>query len=111
MQNEIATLVEDIKADYLAFTSNNGTADLSPINIQMIAEFNDNIEIRKGRKYIKIVSNNSVWGFIVNTDTDAKFKEGDILKAAGFNTPARNSARGNIIEGDYSIAWTGPHYL
>ena len=41
---------------------------------------------------------------------DAKFKKGDILKAASFNSPARNQARGNIFE-KYSVAWTGPHYL
>ena len=27
-----------------------------------------------------------VWGFVVNTDDDKKFKRGDILKAQGWNT-------------------------
>ena len=39
-----------------------------------------------------------VWGFVVNTDSDKKFKKGDLLKA-GFNAPARNAARGNVLEG------------
>ena len=44
--------------------------------------------------------------------TDFKhFKKGDILKAAGYNAPALNSARGNILSGNYAIQWTGPLYL
>ena len=45
--------------------------------------------------------------FVVATDKDAKFKKGDILKAAGWAAPARNFARGNILEGSYAINWTG----
>ena len=58
----------------------------------------------------KIVRDNTVWGFIVKNDFK-HFRKGDILKAAGFNAPALNQARGNILDDDYSIAWTGPHYL
>ena len=39
------------------------------------------------------------------------FKKGDILKAAGYNAPALNSARGNVLTGNYAIQWTGPLYL
>ena len=75
--------------------------------------------IKEGQKYIKIgrVSDHTqgrmgqVWGFVVNTDTDSKFKKGDLLKAAGFNAPARNAARGNVLEGGFGIRWTGPLYL
>ena len=52
-----------------------------------------------------------VWGFVVGTDTDPKFKKGDVLKAAGFNAPARNAPRGNVLEGGFNINWTGPEYL
>ena len=52
-----------------------------------------------------------VWGFVVAVDTDKKFKKGDLLKAAGFNAPARNAARGNVLEGGFRICWTGPEYL
>ena len=41
----------------------------------------------------------------------AKFQKGDVLKAAGFNAPALNSARGNVLTGNYAIQWTGPLYL
>ena len=36
--------------------------------------------------------------------------KGDILKAAGYNAPALNRPRGNVFE-NYSVAWTGPHYI
>ena len=40
-----------------------------------------------------------------------KFKKGDLLKAAGFNAPARNAPRGNVLDGGFNIRWTGPLYL
>ena len=52
-----------------------------------------------------------VWGFVVGVDNDPKFKKGDVLKAAGYNTPARNAPRGNVLEGGFNINWTGPEYL
>ena len=83
---------------------------------KMRLEFATGIEVSYGKKYIKIITgkhggNRSVWGFIVNTDEDKKFKKGDLLKAAGWAAPARNAARGNILKGGYVINWTGPLYL
>ena len=75
-----------------------------------------------GRSYIKIVSvedenscsypKRSVWGFI--NLKNKKFNEGDVLKAAGWSTPALNKARGNILEQKYVIQGMriyGPDYL
>ena len=86
------------------------------IHNKMRLEFATGIEVSYGSKYIKIGTgkhggNRSVWGFIVNTDKDKKFKKGDLLKAAGWAAPARNAARGNILKGGYVINWTGPLYL
>ena len=77
---------------------------------KMNAAYADNFDIRYGKKYIKIVCNNSVAAFVVGVDNDKKFKNGDILLPAGYNAPARNFARGNILDGGYGIAWTGPLY-
>jgi len=110
MQNEIQTLIGKIKADYINWTTAGGTKELSGYFKETVDNFDDSIAVKTGRKYIKITRDNGVWGFIVNTDGDKLFKKGDILKAANYNTPVRNSARGNVFE-DYSVTWTGPHYL
>ena len=41
----------------------------------------------------------------------SKVKKGDVLKAASWNAPALNRARGNVFEGLYPMKWTGPLYL
>jgi hypothetical protein len=109
MNDAISNLIENIKHDYLRWTSGNFTRELSEVNERMIADFNETIRVEEGSKYIKVITGSSVWGFVMKAD-DAKFKAGDILKAAGWKAPARNAARGNVFE-EYSIAWTGPHYL
>ena len=86
------------------------------IKDEMIEDFNQGLTFEKGRKYLKIISSRRngqrcVWGFVVATDDHKKFKKGDILKAAGFNSPATNAARGNIFDDSYMIQWTGPLYL
>ena len=74
------------------------------------------------RKYIKIISSSghqqSVWGFINRFEfqkgnTGITFKEGDILKAAGWKTPALNAPRGNLFEGYqiFGMRKYGPDYL
>jgi hypothetical protein len=109
MQAQIEKLIEDIKADYRAFIKPGLCGE------EMIEQFEDNITYNEGKKYIKVLkklgSQTMVWGFIVNVDDDAKFRKGDLLMAAGFNAPARNRARGNIIDGNYSVRWSGPEYL
>ena len=116
MATEMAALIENIKKDYFDWTTGcaaaKGRCILSDINKMMVAEFNEKITFKVNTKYIKVFSEGgSVWGFVVNTDNDKKFKKGDILKAAGYAAPARNAARGNILDGGYTIRWTGPLYL
>ena len=83
------------------------------IRKKMCEEFATEWKINYGIKYVKIMVRNggSVWGFVVNTDSDKKFKKGDILKAGSFVAPVRNAARGNVLDGGYEINWTGPLYL
>lgn len=111
MNVEMTNLIEAIKFDYLKWTSRNHTKELTDVNKIMIAEFNENLTFKEGQKYIKVLSKGSVWGFIVKTTEDKLFKQGDILKAAGYNAPARNKARGNIFSDLTWVQWTGPAYL
>ena len=67
--------------------------------------------ITKGSKYIRFRQGYGTWGFVVNTDNDELFKKGDLLKPAGYDKPARNKPRGNILDGGFQINWTGPLYL
>ena len=69
------------------------------IRKKMCAEYADTYDIRYGKKYIKIVCKDSVAAFVVGVDNDKVFKKADILKPAGYNAPARNAARGNILDG------------
>ena len=94
-------------ADYAKFMPPTKSDTTAKMNV----DYADTYDIRYGKKYIKIVCNNSVAAFVVGVDNDKKFKKGDILKAAGWNAPARNAARGNILDGGYAINWTGPLYL
>ena len=105
MQLFLNQLVTDIKADYARWSKN-----MTSYRQEMIDEFNARVRVTEGKKYYKVIQGTSVWGFIVKEDS-GKFRKGDILKAAGWNAPATNSARGNIIDGGYSIKWTGPMYL
>ena len=103
MQKEIEALLEAIKASYEEWQGRNGSDE---IKAEMVARFNEKIGFTLGKKFVKIVTGGSVWGFIVLFD-DGKFKKGDILKAASWNAPAKNFARGNILEGGYKVCWTG----
>ena len=111
MQEQIDTLLGKIKQDYVNWCKAGGSKPLSGYFQDSINEWDDKMQVKTGQKYIKVIRENSVWGFIVNTDNDKVFKKGDILKAAGWNAPARNAARGNIFDDDYYVQWTGPLYL
>ena len=108
MQNEIEILINAINQDYINWW---GEKIKQPHVQEMVKEFQKSVRIDEGSKYLKIVAQGSVWGFIVKSEKDKLFRKGDILKAAGFNAPARNKARGNILDGGYKIRWTGPYYL
>jgi hypothetical protein len=104
----VEVLVNAIKTDYRDWTLRGD--EYSEVNTQMINEFDSGLEVKKGQKYFKIINNTGgVWGFVVKNDDD-KFKAGDILRAASWNSPTRNKARGNVLDG-FSVSWTGPKYL
>jgi len=73
------------------------------------------LSLKPGRKFIKVVEGSRVWGFIAKVDGVHKgipMLKGDILKAAGWNAPAKHS-RGSIFDKEMhkSFSWTGPNYL
>ena len=67
-----------------------------------------------GRKFIKVIEDNSVWGFVAKKDGVHKglpMKTGDVFKAASWASAAKH-VRGNIFDNNTDwFAWTGPNYL
>ena len=101
----INNLMDGIKDDYSKWMTNH----------DMVERINNELNlVTKGRKYDKIVSGSSVWGFIAKTDGILKgipYKKGDVFKAAGWRGPAKHQ-RGNIFNGNRGYyRWTGPNYL
>ena len=110
--NALGELEMRIIEDYRRFTTR-GKKDYTNLRgtpeAFRVAEFENGLGYLPGTKYLKIITEKSVWGF-VNLG-NPNFAEGDILKAAGWRAPALNKPRGNIFNDNYEIAWTGPKYL
>ena len=86
-------------ADYYATNLSN----LTPTKLTM----------RVGNKFIKLINDGYVWGFISRYDGDYKgvpIKKGDLMKAASYASPAKHS-RGNIIDGTAKYGVYGVSYL
>ena len=105
----IKNLMAGAKADYVKWSTSGGK-ELSGYSKEQVDNWDNKTKISQGKKYIKIVQDTGVFCFIVKEDFK-HFKKGDVLKAAGYNAPALNSARGNVLAGNYPIQWTGPLYL
>ena len=105
----IKNLMAGAKADYVKWSTMGGK-ELSGYSKEQVDTWDNKTKIKEGKKYIKIVQDTGVFCFIVKEDFK-HFKKGDILKAAGYNAPALNSARGNVLTGNYPIQWTGPLYM
>ena len=106
----IKNLMAGAKADYVRCSTSNGTKELTGWSLEQTSLWDKKTKVMPGKKYIKIVQDTGVFCFIVK-EAFKHFRKGDILKAAGYNAPALNQARGNILDGNYRIQWTGPLYL
>ena len=106
----IYNLMAGAKNDYIRCSTSNGKKELTGYSLEQVKKWDSLIKVSQGKKYIKVVRENGVFAFIVKEDFK-HFKKGDILKPAGYNAPALNSARGNVLTGNYMIQWTGPLYM
>tara|TARA_B100000965_G_scaffold387795_1_gene391584 strand:+ start:65 stop:427 length:363 start_codon:yes stop_codon:yes gene_type:complete len=105
----IQNMIQGAKDDYIKWSTMGGK-ELTGYSKDQVDKWENLFRVETGKKYIRVVKENGVFCFIVREDS-GKFKKGDILKAAGYRAPARNSARGNVLTGNYAIQWTGPLYL
>ena len=115
MRNEIEKVLEAMREDYKRWSSRcarHDEAAHSRIKAEMEKDYCEGLEVTEGSRYWKIISDKrgsrSVCGFIAKAG-DKKFREGDMLKAAGWAAPARNFARGNVLDGRgvNEVRWTG----
>ena len=110
MREEIEKVLEAMREDYKRWSG----PERSQIKDEMTEDFCNGLRVEENRRYWKIISmsnggtSTSVSGFIVKAG-DKKFREGDMLKAAGWAAPARNFARGNVLDGRgvNEVRWTG----
>ena len=110
LKEGISNMMSGAKADYERMSTNNFKKELTGYSKEQYDNWDSKTKVSEGKKYIKVVQDNGVFAFVMKEDS-GKFKKGDILKAAGYNKPALNQARGNVLTGNYNIQWTGPLYL
>ena len=97
------------KDDYIKMSTSGGK-ELTGYSKEQVDNWDNKTKVSMGKKYIKIVQDTGVFAFVMKEDS-GHLKKGDVLKAAGYNKPALNSARGNVLNGNYHIQWTGPLYM
>ena len=110
LNDGIANMMAGAKEDYISMSTGYGKKELTGYSKEQVDNWDSKTKVSFGKKYIKVVQDTGVFCFIVKEDFK-HFKKGDILKAAGYNAPALNSARGNVLTGNYYVQWTGPLYM
>ena len=105
----ISIMMQGAKDDYIRMSTIGGR-ELTGYSKEQVDNWDNKTKISEGKKYIKVVQDTGVFAFVMKEDS-GHLKKGDVLKAAGYNKPALNSARGNVLNGNYHIQWTGPLYM
>ena len=110
LKDGITNMMLGAKNDYIRMSTMGGKRELTGYSKEQVDNWDSKTKIKEGKKYIKVVQDTGVFAFVMKEDS-GHLKKGDILKAAGYNKPALNSARGNVLNGNYYIQWTGPLYM
>jgi|TARA_B100000959_G_scaffold232173_1_gene248980 hypothetical protein len=120
MREAIEKVLDAMKADYHRWSMTGREVHQNveefnraiDIREKMEKDYCEGLEVTEGSRYWKIISDKrgsrSVCGFIAKAG-DKKFREGDMLKPAGWAAPARNFPRGNVLDGTgvEETRWTG----
>ena len=109
LKDGITNMMLGAKDDYIKMSTSGGK-ELTGYSKEQVDNWDNKTKVSMGKKYIKIVQDTGVFAFVMKEDS-GHLKKGDILKAAGYNKPTLNSARGNVLNGNYYIQWTGPLYM
>ena len=109
LKDGITNMMLGAKDDYIRMSTSGGK-ELTGYSKEQVDNWDNKTKVSEGKKYIKIVQDTGVFAFVMKEDS-GHLKKGDILKAAGYYKPALNSARGNVLNGNYHIQWTGPLYM
>ena len=109
LNDGIVNMMTCAKDDYIRMSTSGGK-ELTGYSKEQVDNWDNKTKVSMGKKYIKIVQDTGVFAFVMKEDS-GHLKKGDVLKAAGYNKPALNSARGNVLNGNYHIQWTGPLYM
>ena len=110
LKDGITNMMLGAKDDYIRMSTMGGKRELTGYSKEQVDNWDNKTRVSEGKKYIKIVQDTGVFAFVMKEDS-GHLKKGDILKAAGYNKPTLNSARGNVLNGNYYIQWTGPLYM
>ena len=110
LKDGITNMMLGAKDDYIRMSTMGGKRELTGYSKEQADNWDNKTKIKEGKKYIKVVQDTGVFAFVMKEDS-GHLKKGDVLKAAGYNKPALNAARGNVLEGNYHIQWTGPLYM
>ena len=117
-KESVDILLKNIGKDYDSWTGIEPLREMDESALKIKKESSDRfkkgLKLSHGRKYIKVMENNRVWGFIAVTDGVLKgipYKFGDVFKAASWRAPAKH-VRGSIyLDRTDWFHWTGPMYI